>query len=271
MTDADDYIRALVAFTPLIEPVYRAAIRKLGLPAGSHGLDVGCGIGLQTLLFAQALGPESRVTGLDISPEFLGRAREIVEEAGLSERISFREGNAGDLPFGDDSFDWAWSSCCVGYYSAIDPLPAVRELARVVRPGGVVAILVWSSERLLPGYPMLEARLGATTPGIAPFTEGKDPGLHSMRALGLFREGGLLNASARTFAGGAHAPLRDDHREALASLLGMRWPDVEPELSPEDRSVYRRLCLRESPEFILNHPDYCAFFTCTMFNGTVAG
>ena len=50
----------------------------------------------------------------------------------------------------------------------------------------------------------------------------------------------------------------------------MRWPGVEAELTPEDWSEYQRLCLPESPDFIVDHPDYYAFFTYTMFHGKVA-
>jgi demethylmenaquinone methyltransferase/2-methoxy-6-polyprenyl-1,4-benzoquinol methylase len=51
-------------------------------------------------------------------------------------------------------------------------------------------------------------------------------------------------------------------------LFQMRWPGVEAELSPEDGAAYRRLCLPESPEFVLGHPDYYGFFTYSMFCGT---
>jgi demethylmenaquinone methyltransferase/2-methoxy-6-polyprenyl-1,4-benzoquinol methylase len=75
---------------------------------------------------------------------------------------------------------------------------------------------------------------------------------------------------ARTFAGDAHAPLIDDQRSALAALIQMRWPGVVAELTPEDWAEYQRLCLPESPDFILDHPDYYAFFAYSMFHGKVA-
>jgi ubiquinone/menaquinone biosynthesis C-methylase UbiE len=269
VSDVDHFVRIAHLFRPLRDHVLRSAIQALQLPPGSRGLDAGCGIGLQALLLAETVGPAGHVTGLDLSPEFLSYAKEMVKKAGMSERISFREGNVNKLPFDDDSFDWAWSVDCVGY-APMEPLPLVEELKRVVKPGGSVAILAWSSEKLLPGYPLLEARLSATSSGIAPFVVGKRPDSHFLRALGWFRDAGLQRPTARTFAGDAYAPLSDDVRDALTELFEMRWPGAETELAEEDRAEYRRLCLRESPDFVLNHPDYYSFFTYSMFSGKVA-
>jgi demethylmenaquinone methyltransferase/2-methoxy-6-polyprenyl-1,4-benzoquinol methylase len=255
---------------PLIGPTIHSAIEALSLPPGSHGLDAGCGIGLQGRLLAEAVGPTGHITGVDISPEFLSYGEMLTENAGFADRMSFEEGDVRRLPFDDDTFDWAWSSCCVGYAAAIEPLAAVKEMARVVKSSGSVAILVWSSETLLPGYPRLEARLKATSSGIAPFAVGMRPERHFLRGLGLFREAGLKSPTAHTFAGGAHAPLSADLRHALVALLEMRWPGAQAELVPEDRKEYKRLCLPDSPEFVVNHPDYYAFFTCSMFSGVVA-
>jgi demethylmenaquinone methyltransferase/2-methoxy-6-polyprenyl-1,4-benzoquinol methylase len=255
-------------FNRLRESIIHSAIQALQIPTGSQGLEAGCGIGLQTMTLAETVGPEGHVTGLDLSPEYLVYARDIAKKAGLSKRVSFREGDVKKLPFGDNSFDWVWSMDCVGY-APFEPLPLIKELTRVVKPGGAVAILAWSSEKLLPGYPVLEARLGATSAGIAPFIKGKNPESHFTRALGWFRKAGIEECSAHTFAGSAHAPLTDDARSALTALFEMRWPGVESELSPEDWAEYQRLCLPGSPDFILDHPDYYAYFTYSMFHGKV--
>ena len=265
----DSYAEKLYMSDPLQEPIVRSAIELLALQPGSRGLDAGCGVGLQALLLAEAVGPHGHVTGLDISAELLTHAEQNARRAGMSERVSFREGDVRRLPFDDATFDWAWSASCVGY-APMEPVPLVRELARVVRPGGTVAILAWSSEQLLPGYPLLEARLDATAPGIAPFARGMRPDRHFVRALGWFQEIGLRNPTAHTLTGQAQAPLSEAMRKALEALLEMRWPGAESELSQEDRREYDRLCNPNSPDFILKLPDYYALFTCSMFAGTVA-
>ncbi len=267
--DTDSYIHSLSVANPLRESVLLAEIETLQLPSGSCGLDAGCGIGLQCLVLAEAVGLTGHVTGLDVSSAFLNRGEEIVSEAGLSERISFQEGDISGIPFSNNAFDWAWSADCVGY-GPWEPLPLLKELARVVKPGGIVAISGWSSENMLPGYPRLEALLRATSGGVAPFVHGKEPETHFLRAMGWFREAGLTETGAKVFADSFYAPLSRGIRNALEGLFDMRWPDVELELSSEDQAEFRRLCLPDSPDFILNLPDYYAFFTYTLFWGKIA-
>ena len=268
MPDTNFYAQSLLVSNPLIEPTVRSAIQALQFPVGSRGLDAGCGIGLQSLLLAEAVGPTGHVTGLDLSPEFVARARKTARESVMANRITFQEGDANQLPFDDDTFDWAWSKDCVGYHPG-DSLPALRELARVVKPGGSVAILAWSSQQLLPGFPLLEARLNVTPAGIAPFVEGMSPKCHLLRSLGRLRDAGLEKLTARAFAGSVHAPLSDDLRSALRALFQMRWGSAESEVSREDWTEYQRLCQPESPDFILNLPDYYAFFIYSLFLGKV--
>jgi len=264
--DTNTYMHNLAVANPLRKITLRAVMETLLLPAGSRGLDAGCGIGLQCLSLAESVGPHGHVTGVDISPQFLHRGREIAKEAGLSHRISFKEGNVANLPFDDHTFDWAWSADCVGY-SPGEPLPVLKELTRVVKPGGTVAITGWSSENLLPGYPRLEARLRSTSAGIAPFVHGRNPETHFMRGLSWFRKLELKEPRAKVFADSFYAPLSREISHALVSLLEMRWPDVEKELSSDDLTDFQRLCLPDSPDFILNLPDYYAFFTYTLFWG----
>ncbi len=269
LTYADTVIQGLEQANPLREPTLRAIIAALNLAPGSHGLDIGCGIGYQTLLLAEAAFPGGHVTGLDISAELLAYAQNKIKSSPLADRISFKEGDMRSLPFPDNSFDWVWSADCVGYPSGDLPA-ALNEIVRVLRPGGRIALLAWTSQQVLPGYPLLEAQLNATCSAYAPLLQGKNSESHFMRSLRWFLEAGIAEAAARSFVGEVQAPLSTEIRTALTSLMEMLWSVAAPEATESDRLAYQRLCQADSPDFILNLPGYYAFFTYTVFSGKVS-
>ena len=267
-SDADRLISSLERMDPLRQAVLISAIDALHLQPGSRGLDIGCGIGDPALLLADATQPGGHVTGLDISWPLLEYARRKASQSTLADHIAFEQSDMRDLPFRRSTFDWAWSVDCVGYPAA-DLLPILKGICLVVRPGGVVALLAWSSQQLLPGHAMLEARLNATCSAYAPFLEGQPPRAHFQRALHWFPQAGLAKAACRTFVGQVQAPLQPEIREAMALLFEMLWGDAIGLASRADNEAYRRLCLPTSPDFIVDIPEYCGFFTYTMFTGRV--
>ena len=269
MSDANLIIQNLLEANPLREPALRSIIHALGLPQGSHGLDAGCGIGLQAFLLAEAIGPDGHVTGLDILPELLAYGEDLASKRGPSGQVTFRLGDVSCLPFEKHSFDWAWSADCIGY-PAGKLAPLLGELIRVVKPGGSVILLGWSSQQLLPGYPLLEARLNATCSGYIPFLKEQSPEVNFMRALRVFQDAELEDLRAQTFVGDVCAPLQSGERTALTSLFQMLWGTPGPEAAAADVAEYKRLCTPGGTEFILDLPDYYAFFTYTVFSGRVS-
>jgi SAM-dependent methyltransferase len=201
-------------------------------------------------------------------PELVAYGEDMVRKAGLSDRIAFHVGNVSRLPFDDEAFDWAWSADCIGY-PAGELMPLLEELVQVVKPGGNVIILGWSSQQLLPGYPLLEARLNATCSGYIPFQKEKSPDLNFMRAMQRFRKVGLEGVKAQTFVGDVQIPISGGERTALISLFEMLWGEPQPDALSEDWMEYQRLCQSGSADFILDIPDYYAFFTYSMFRGKV--
>jgi demethylmenaquinone methyltransferase / 2-methoxy-6-polyprenyl-1,4-benzoquinol methylase len=100
-------------------------------------LDVACGTAAVSLELVRRYG--CRVVGVDQSAAMLAAGRERVRAAGLSGRIELREGRAEELPFGDGSFDALTFTYLLRYVD--DPSATMKELARVVRPGGRIAML----------------------------------------------------------------------------------------------------------------------------------
>jgi demethylmenaquinone methyltransferase/2-methoxy-6-polyprenyl-1,4-benzoquinol methylase len=109
------------------------------IPAGADRvLDVATGTAAVAIELARAQ-PSRMVIGIDQSPEMLAAGRERIEQTGLSDRIELREGRAENLPFADSEFASLTFTYLLRY---VDDVPAtLRELVRVVRPGGTVAML----------------------------------------------------------------------------------------------------------------------------------
>jgi SAM-dependent methyltransferase len=107
------------------------------LEPGDRVLDVGSGAGTDSLVAALMVGPEGAVTGIDMTPEMLEKARAGADELGLG-NVSFVEGEAEKLPFSDASFDVVISN---GVIDLIPDKDAVfSELHRILVPGGRVQI-----------------------------------------------------------------------------------------------------------------------------------
>jgi demethylmenaquinone methyltransferase/2-methoxy-6-polyprenyl-1,4-benzoquinol methylase len=111
----------------------RRAARATELKAGGSALDVACGSGKLTALLARIAGPSGRVVGLDFSQQMLEVARH--DHPG----IEFLEGDALHLPFEDATFDT--STIAFGLRNLADPVRGLREMLRVVKPGGRAVVL----------------------------------------------------------------------------------------------------------------------------------
>jgi arsenite methyltransferase len=108
-----------------------------GLAPGERVLDLGCGAGTDTLVAAQMVGAGGRVTGIDMTPEMLAKARAAAAEMGVT-NVEFVEGEAERLPFADASFDVVISN---GVIDLVPDKDAVfGELYRVLAPGGRMQI-----------------------------------------------------------------------------------------------------------------------------------
>lgn len=112
------------------------ALDLMGLASGCHVLDAGCGIGGTARHLARERG--CRVTGIDLTPEYVATARALTDRMGLTANCDFHRGSVLDLPFADERFD-----AVVTFHVAMniaDRPRFYRELARVLRLGGRLCV-----------------------------------------------------------------------------------------------------------------------------------
>jgi SAM-dependent methyltransferase len=128
---ADAYNRFMGGFS---EPLADEFLAYAALDPGSRALDVGCGPGALTERLVARFGVD-RVSAVDPSPSFVAAAQERFPG------LDVRAATAERLPYDDGSFDAALAQLVVHFMT--DPVGGLREMARVARPGGVVAACVW--------------------------------------------------------------------------------------------------------------------------------
>ena len=129
-----------VAFENVI--VAEQLCASLRIPAGARVLDVGCGTGNAALAAARR---RAKVTGIDIAAGLIARAEQRATAEGLA-TIDFQVGDATALPYEDNSFDYLVSTFGAVFFP--DQAATARELARVVRPGGTIALTAWARQSL---------------------------------------------------------------------------------------------------------------------------
>lgn len=124
--------------SPVMQGVASRTISLLEPGPGQSILEVGCGTGVFLPLLAREVGPSGRVNGVDYSAGMVTDAGNKMAAAGLSQVVTVQEGDACHLPFPDDSFDAAHCERVLMHLE--DPNVALREMVRVVRPGGRVVV-----------------------------------------------------------------------------------------------------------------------------------
>lgn len=158
--DPDAYFAALEAFDGIAELQELKALgaERGGVAAGRSVLDVGCGFGLETLRLAARVGPGGQVAGIDKSAHFIAAARQRAAAGRIA--VDFRVGDADALPWPEASFDCVRAERLLIYLK--DPAQAVREMRRVLKPGGGLALIEpdFSTTTVnLPDRPMLRRAL----------------------------------------------------------------------------------------------------------------
>ena len=162
-------------FEAITTPCAAKLVNRAGVRGGQLVLDVACGTGVVSVTAARR---GARVTGLDLTPELLERARENARIAKVE--IEWHEGDVENLPFTDAAFDVVLSE--FGHIFAPRPEVALGEMLRVLKPGGTIAFSTWPPELFVGRMFMLSASyLPPPPPGVAPPPQWGDPNIVKQR------------------------------------------------------------------------------------------
>jgi demethylmenaquinone methyltransferase / 2-methoxy-6-polyprenyl-1,4-benzoquinol methylase len=137
ISDQYDYMNDLISFKQH-NRWRNDTMKRISVKPGDNCLDVCCGTGEWTFALAEAAGKSGHVTGLDFSENMLKVGREKLKKRSLPQ-VAFVHGNAMELPFGDNTFDVV--TIGFGLRNVPDYFLALKEMARVVKPGGRVVCL----------------------------------------------------------------------------------------------------------------------------------
>jgi len=161
------------------------------LQAGARVLDVACGTGIVARLAAQVVGAAGRVVGTDVNEAMLGMARAVPQQPD-GPKIEWRQSDAAALPFPNAAFDVVF--CQYGLEFFADQAAGLRQIARVLVPGGRVVLRVWRALERQPFYVALlkalerHVRAGVGAPILKAFTLADAAALRALVAGAGFRQ-----------------------------------------------------------------------------------
>jgi len=217
----------------VFEPWAKILLEMAPCAAGEVVLDVATGPGTVARQAALLVGPDGRVTGVDISAAMLGVGRGWPAETGAAP-IEYVESSGSSLPLEDQTFDVAY--CQQGLQHMSDPHTALREIRRVLKPGGRIGVALWTRSPF-GIFRDVVAREGGSDEGPQPSGFGRDAAqlAEAIRAAGFsdvqvqeremtsVLEGGVpqaIEVAQATSGGAVLARLPEAKRQAIVRALG---------------------------------------------------
>lgn len=252
------YAPQLTAFHDEFAGELRTLLSRLPIRPGSRVLDVACGDGRYAAWLAGRAGSNGSVTAIDASRAWLAIAAKTLRSRAVS-NVILRRADARKLPFEDKSFDFVW--CAQSLYSLPDLMQCLREMVRVLCPGGSLAVLEDDTlHHILLPWPVdleLEVR-AAELEGFR--SEAAEPARYYIGrwASRLLQRVGLRRIHEQALAATRQAPLSPAGRQFFGEYLTGLRRLVSPRLSPSIRRRFEQLVDPASRRYLLDQRDFVA-------------
>jgi SAM-dependent methyltransferase len=231
----------------MFAPITEALIKDAHISTGDNVLDIGTGPGEPALTVAEFVGPAGKVHGIDPTPEMIGAAQRAALRQGLH-NVSFEVATADHLSFPPETFDAVVSRFAVMFFP--QPLGAIRETLRTVRPGGRMAFAVWGLAERNPFHYILSRIIDRYAPPVPAEPNSPDafrfapPGT----LLAIVNQAGAVDTSEHLLRFNIEAPLsgegfwelRSEMSEKLRSKLKLLSVEQLAEVKTQAIEAFRQ-------------------------------
>jgi ubiquinone/menaquinone biosynthesis C-methylase UbiE len=215
----------------------RRTVERLGLAHGAQVLDLPCGTGASALPAAEAVGPKGLVVAVDLADALIRLAQAKAQAAGLL-NIRFVQADMRATGLPDESFDAV--VCVFGVFFVPDRQALMRELWRMVRPGGTLAVTCWGPHVLEPGATAFWDAVAAVRPDLVRGFNPWDDLVSVDQLVELYASSGIEGAQAELVEAWQELRSEDDWWDVI---MGTGFRGTVEELDPTGAAEVRRLNL----------------------------
>ena len=229
-------------------PLTRALIEEAQIVAGQSVLDIGGGAGEPSLTMARVAGASGHVTFTDPTAGMVKAASEESARRGLS-NIEFHQCAAEKLPFANNSFDAAVGRLSAMFFSDISS--ALREILRVVKPGGLVAFLVWADRDLNPFFSVITEVLNQFVPA-EPEDEDAPAAFRFARPgklAKLLEQAGAVSVKERALKFDTEAPINLSQFWQLRTEMSDTFRTKLAKLASDEVNAAREMVLKDAAAY----------------------
>ena len=232
----------------MFAPMTHALVEEARVGSRQTVLDIGTGPGEPALSLTKLVGPEGSVFGIDPSPEMLAAARRAADRLGLK-NVQFEVAFADRLPFPTDTFDAAVSRLGAMFFPS--PVDSVREILRVLKPGGKLALAVWHFGDRNPFHHVLSRVIDRYAAPLPPEPDALDA--FRFAPAGKLREvlsqAGVMTLGERLLRFTIHAPIPVEEFWTLRLGMSEKLRDKLATLPPELAAQAQREVLAALGEY----------------------